>query len=136
MNNYNYYDPFNNYFINQDNISNTLFGTYEGYIKGNMFKNLYQQYKNYKPVNISISNEKEEALLNLNQICFVMHELNLYLDVHPEDNNALNMFVNYENTYNNLLRDYEQKYGPINVNSVPNTTPFSWVNTNFPWEVN
>ena len=135
MNNYNYFDPFNNYFINKDNINNTLFGTYEGYIKGNMFKNLYEQYKNYKPLNVSISNEKEEALFNLNQICFAMHELNLYLDVHPNDSSALNMFVNYENTYNNLLQEYQKKYGPINVNDVNGNTPFSWVGTNFPWEV-
>jgi spore coat protein JB len=135
MNNYDYYDPFNNYFMNQENNQNTLFGPYEGYIKGNMFRNLYEQYKNYKPSNVSFSSEKEEALFNLNQICFAMHDINLYLDVHPNDTNMLNMFVNYENTYNNLLKDYQEKYGPINVDSVNNNTPFTWVTTNFPWEV-
>jgi spore coat protein JB len=121
--------------MNQENNQNTLFGPYEGYIKGNMFRNLYEQYKNYKPSNVSFSSEKEEALFNLNQICFAMHDINLYLDVHPNDTNMLNMFVNYENTYNNLLKDYQEKYGPINVDSVNNNTPFTWVTTNFPWEV-
>ena len=135
MNNYDYYDPFNNYFMHQENNQNTLFDPYEGYIIGNMFRNLYEQYKNYKPSNVSFSSEKEEALFNLNQICFAMHDINLYLDVHPNDTNMLNMFVNYENTYNNLLKDYQEKYGPINVDSVNNNTPFTWVTTNFPWEV-
>ncbi len=136
MNNYNYFNPFNNYFFNQENNQNNLFGPYEGYLKGNMFRNLYEQYKNYKPMNVSFNSEKEEALFNLNQIGFAMHDINLLLDINPNDSNMINQYVNYQNTYNNLLRDYEQKYGPINVDSISNSTPFSWVNTPFPWEVN
>ena len=140
MNNYNYFDTFNDTFIGQDtqylsNMNNNLFGPYEGYLKGNLFKNLYQEYKNYKPASIRFNSEKEEALFNLNQIGFAMHELNLYLDVYNDNRNALNTFLNYKNMYIDLLNNYEEKYGPINVSSVNGTIPFSWVSTNFPWEV-
>ena len=134
--NYNYYEPFDNYNIptNQNN-TDSLFGSYEGYLKGNLFKNLYNEYKNYKPSIIKINSDKEELLFNLNQICFAMHELNLYLDVYPNNKQILDLYSNYQSTYNDLLNTYQEKYVPINTNSIKNSVPFSWVNTNFPWEV-
>lgn len=124
----NYLYPFNNQ-------RNELYGPYEGYIKGNLFKNLYEEYKNYKPISINFSNEKDEELFNLNQICFAMHELNLYLDIHPNDEFALYKYTEYQDIANNLQKQYEAKYGPINVDSINNNIPFSWISTNFPWEV-
>jgi len=135
----NYFDTFNNTFVNpniQNNNNDTLFGAYEGYLKGNLFKKLYEQYKNYNPAIIRPTSEKEQELFNLNQIGFAMHDLNLYLDVYPNDRNVLNTFMEYKRMYNDLLRNYEEKYGPINITGVEGNAPFSWVNTNFPWEVN
>ena len=131
----NYYGFFDQSLIDEYNNSLNLFGPYEGYLNGNMFKDLYSQYKNYRPNMVRINNEKEESLFNLNQIQFAMHELNLYLDVNPNDNNAMNKFLNYKDTYNRLLDDYEKKYGPLEVCGVNGDIPFSWVNGKFPWEV-
>ena len=107
---------------------------------GSMFQealpNLYEQYKNYIPSNVKISNEKDEALFNLNQIGFAVHELNLYLDVYPDNQEALNLFSNYTRMYNQMLNDYQEKYGALKVNSVNgNSIPFAWVGSSFPWEV-
>ena len=125
MNNYNYYDTFNT----------PLYGAYEGYLKGNMYNNLYEQYKNYKPATIVPKTEKEQDLFNLNQIGFAMHDLNLYLDVYPEDKQIINIFTKYKDLYNELLNNYEEKYGPLFVNSVNNQSPFEWESKIFPWEV-
>ena len=36
-----------------------------------------------------------------------------------------------------LLKQYEEKYGPINTDSsVLEQTPFMWVKDQWPWEVN
>ena len=132
MNNYNY----NNNFYNNSNSNNyMLFGAYEGYLKGNLFKNLYEEYKNYKPATLRPNSEKEQDLFNLNQLAFAMHDLNLYLDVYPNDKNILNMFIEYKEMYNSILNEFEKKYGPININGVDESIPFSWENTKFPWEV-
>ncbi len=141
MNNYNYFDTFNDTFMMPNNKmyqpdTSALFGPYEGYLKGNLFRNLYNQYKNYKPATLRFNSEKEEALFNLSEMGFAMHDINLYLDIHPEDQNMVNVFTDYKNSYNKLLNDYERKYGPITVNDVSdNSVPFSWVQTTFPWEV-
>lgn len=136
MNNYNYFDPFNYTFMNNDySTSNNLYGAYEGYLKGNMFKNLYEQYKNYKPDTIKPSNEQEQDLFNLNQVMFAMHDLNLYLDINPNDKEMLNLFTKYKDMYNDLSLSYERKYGPLNVNKTGNRIPFDWESQIFPWEV-
>lgn len=126
----------NNTNNNLNNGSNMmLYGPYEGYVKGNLFRNLYDQYKSYRPMSLAPSSEREEALLNLNQIQFAMHELNLYLDVYPNDANIMRQFVAYRNTYNDLLNQYENRYGALNVNSISlNSVPFGWVNQTWPWE--
>ena len=149
MNNLNWFDTFNDTFLgmqsqnnnmninfpNMNDNNNSLFGPYEGYINGNMFRNLYEQYKNYKPARLVPRNEKEEALLNLNQMQFAMHEINLYLDVFPNDSNMMNQFVMFRNTYNNLLNDFQNKYGAIDVNSeFLNNVPFGWVEQPWPWD--
>ena len=126
----------NNTNNNLNNGSNMmLYGPYEGYVKGNLFRNLYDQYKSYRPMSLAPSSEREEALLNLNQIQFAMHELNLYLDVYPNDANIMRQFVAYRNTYNDLLNQYENRYGALNVNSTSlNSVPFGWVDQTWPWE--
>ena len=125
MNNYNYYETFNN----------PLYGAYEGYLKGNMFQNLYEQYKNYKPATITPNSEKEQDLFNLNQIGFALHDLNLFLDVNPNNQEILNLFTKYKELYNDLFTQYERKYGAICVNNVNSQIPFEWEKENFPWEV-
>ena len=129
MNNYNYYDSFEY----PNNVE--LYGAYEGYLKGNMFKNLYEQYKNYKPDTIRSTSEKEQDLFNLNQIGFALHDLNLYLDVNPNNKQILDLFSKYKELYNELFTQYEAKYGAICVNNVNEKTHFEWEKTLFPWEV-
>ena len=46
-----------NYYLAQGSSGLELYQPYEGYTKGNLFKNLYQGYKNYKPSKIKINGE-------------------------------------------------------------------------------
>lgn len=122
--------------INQNQQSNnTLYSPYEGYTKGNLFKNLYDEYKDYQPTRLLPKSEEEEALLNLNQMQFAMHEANLYLDVYPNDNNMMNEYNKARANYNNILREYQNKYGSLLVNSDSlNQIPFGWEEEVWPWD--
>ncbi len=137
MNNYMLDDnlmPFINMGI-EDSNPNDFYGPYEGYIKGNMTKSLYTPYKNYKPAELIPTNEKEELLLNLNQVQFAMHEANLFLDNYPNDQFMVNDFNKYKKMYNELLNDYESKYGPLFVNNeYMNKVPWKWDQRPWPWE--
>ena len=138
MNSYNYdwyRNNTNQMFFNGMNYNPNLYNPKEGFEKGNMFSNLYEQYKNYQPARLIPKNEKEEMLLNLNQMQFAMHEMNLYLDVFPNDSNAMNQFIMFRNSYNELLDNFQRKYGAININSeFLNNAPFGWAMESWPWD--
>jgi len=120
---------------NNSGSSGQLYGPYEGYMKGNMFKNLYQQYKDYQPAKLIPKSEEDEALLNLNQMHFAMHEANLFLDVYPNNANMMKEYVNFRNNYNSLLDSYQKKYGALNVNSDNlSQIPFGWEEEKWPWD--
>ena len=134
--NYDFYDDmnaFNNY-ISFDNYNKLdVFNPYEGYSKGNAFKNEYIPYKDYKIVKPNIDNEKDEMLVNIGQYSFMMHDMNLYLDVFPNDREALDKFTEYRNKTNELIAKYERKYGPLAIKgSVSNNPPFNWISF-WPW---
>ncbi len=130
--NYDFYDDMN---IVDGYIPNKrldLFNPYEGFLAGNAFKNEYRPYKNYKVYKVKINSEQEEMLFNISEYCFMMHDMNLYLDVYPNDQEALNKFYEYRSKANELITKYERKYGPIMIKSSDNENGFNWV-SNWPW---
>ena len=116
-------------------INTSLYNPNDGFNKGNMFPNLYNQYKNYKPVELKANNEREQILLDLSRVAFAAHELNLYLDLNPNDESMLTLFNDYRREANALMKQYESKYGPLNIKSDSlEKGPFAWVNNMWPWE--
>ena len=73
--NYNYYP--NN--MDRDMSNPKFFTEKEGYLRGNMFRNLYSQYKNYEPQTLRPTTEQEEMFLRMSEAEFAAHDLNLYL---------------------------------------------------------
>lgn len=115
--------------------NNNLYNPYEGFIRGNMFPELYESYNKINPFQIQPMNEQAEILTNLDALGFAITDLNLYLDVFPDDNNALQLFNKYRMQKEELLKQYETKYGPILLNSdALNKYPWQWNNRPWPWE--
>ncbi len=138
MNRYNY---FNNNWVRNMQTNNfvkpnqSLYSPKEAFEKGNLFADLYSQYKNYKPITLKANTEREKMLLELSQIAFAAHELNLYLDVYPNDSSMIALFNDYRDRANQLEKNYEQKYGPLTVDSEnQETNYFAWESGSWPWE--
>ncbi len=122
--------------MNQNMDHLQLFDSYQGYMRGNMFQDLYDEYKNYKPQRLVGKDEQQERLLELSEVAFAAHDLNLYLDNFPNDKEAIKKFNEYRQKTNQLMEQYENMYGPLVISSNSlNTTPWAWVSS-FPWEVN
>lgn len=136
MYNYNNY-LLNNYFRNTTpsikNNNSSLYTPIEGYNKGNLFADLYEGYKNYKPVSLVAGNEQQKLFLELSRMAFAAHELNLYLDLNPDDETMLSLFNDYKKRANNLMMEYENKYGPLTISS-DNLSSFLWEKQDWPWE--
>lgn len=133
---YNYQDFLkNNYMRGIYNDENTLENINEGYSKGNAFKNAYIPYKNYKVKKLVPRNEQEDLFLKLSAAAFYAHEINLLLDIEPDNREMLAKFNEYRNLTNNLMNQYEAKYGAINTASdALNSYPWNWEKNSFPWD--
>ena len=142
MYNYNY-PP--NFYFDGDNLRNyqknnyyqndNLFNPYEGLIRGNLFKNIYDPYKNQKPYAIKPMNDQAKMLTDIDSLEFAIIDLNLYLDIYPDDKNAIELFNKYRKDQNELLHNYQNQYGPILLNSdAMNNIPWMWDNKPWPWE--
>ena len=112
-----------------------MFNLEDGYEKGNLFKNLYQPYKNYQPKNLKPKNEQEELLLKINIFAFAMHEIMLCLNVYPNQQSLITKYHELQGEYDRTLKHYEAKYGPLNCNNeFMTTSPFSWTEDLWPWD--
>lgn len=111
-----------------------LYTPEEGYNNGNLFEYLYSGYKNYKPVKLQPKNEKEALGLEFARYAFSLHELNLYLDLYPEDTTLLTLFNDYNLKANKLMMEYEKKYGPLTISSDDMSSNFLWQEDKWPWE--
>ena len=66
---------------NMGNMSTNLADPKNGFLRGNMFNNLYDPYKNYKYRELKPSNKREELLYNILMHNFVLVDLQLYLEL-------------------------------------------------------
>ena len=118
------------------NQNNQITEPYDGLIKGNMFSNLYDPYKNYRPKELESNTEREALLYQVMQYKFALIELNLYLDTNPNDKNALELFNKYSDIEKKICKKYESMYGPLVIDSEnQNEYSWQWNKSPWPWEV-
>lgn len=136
-NNLDYYNYMNNNYnqplYTENNSPKELYDPLEGFIRGNLFPSLYNGYK-VKPISLKPVNEQAKMLTTLDALCFALTDLNLYLDIYPDDRDMLELFNQYRVQINNIKTAYEKQYGPLTINSDANDTyPFIWINNPWPW---
>lgn len=114
-----------------------MYNPEEGFIRGNMFPNLFDPYKKQQLKKINPKNEKERLMLNIQMLDFALKDINLYLDVNPNDTCMIRKYNEYLAKKNKVLDEYQTKFGPI-VLSMSNRslekTPWSWIETKSPWK--
>jgi len=110
-----------------------LFEPQEALTLGNLFKNLYMSYKGFSNYYLQPSNEKQKALLTLQIYEFVAHEINLYLDLYPDNETMLQLFEEYTKKAKEARKQFVMMYGPVEVRE-SNGIPFDWTKGPWPWE--
>lgn len=120
---------------NKKNQSSQILDPYQGFIRGNLFHNLYDSYKNYKPRELNPTNEKEVLLEQWQQYSFALIDLDLYLDTHPNDTKALSLYNKYLEIEKKTKEKYEGMYGPLSLeSSYAAKNNWNWKNSPWPWE--
>lgn len=107
----------------------------EGFLKGNMEKGTYIPYKNMTYIKPVINDERQALLYKISENDFACDDINLYLDTHPNDLNAINLYGNYNKQVEMLTKEYERRYGSINLsdNEGLANNPWKWLDRPWPW---
>lgn len=76
----------------------------------------------------------QQLLKKISELEFAITELNLYLDTHPENAEALEMLTKLSASLKSIKYDYDAKCPPLCVTDVSNNVPFEWVQGKWPWQ--
>lgn len=67
-------------------------------------------------------------------LCFAVQELALYLDTHRHDQEALELYKQYQEKLKKAKANYIESCGPVDHDEVGRTSNFDWLNDPWPWE--
>jgi spore coat protein JB len=131
MNEMNNYMPSNMY----QSSNQSLFNSYDGFIRGNMFAELYKPWMMGEPFNLTPTSEREALLNKVREYGFALVDLDLYLDVHESDAEMIKAYNQYLELEKNAKEEFESKYGPLSLTSETlNSYPWAWAIEPWPWE--
>lgn len=82
--------------------------------------------------------QQRKMLRQIQELEFTALELNLYLDTHPEDQEALKRFNEASSHLVGAIRMYEERYGPLlnyGLSGPVHDNEWPWINDPWPWEI-
>ena len=129
--NFNINMDFMNVNAKEDKTSNIL-SPYESFLRGNSFKDEYLPYKNYTYLKLNPTTKEEKLLYEIMSLCFIINDLNLYLDLHSDDKEVFLLFKKYVEEEKTLIDKYNKEVGPLTLNDTLGNN-YNWIN-NFPFE--
>ncbi|MBM7645323.1 spore coat protein JB [Scopulibacillus daqui] len=84
----------------------------------------------------SLPKDYYECIEELQAIDFVLVELTLYLDTHPDDLEALKQYNTCAKKRQELKEKIEQRYGPLQeFGNSYSSYPWKWATTPWPWQI-
>lgn len=82
-------------------------------------------------------NQKEKLITPMTELQvlnFAIQELALYLDTHRDDEEALQLYRDYQKMYDRCKKEYHQKNGPLNHTHAHDSKRYDWLDDPWPWE--
>ena len=73
------------------------------------------------------------ALAELQALEFVVAELGMYLDTHPDDQEAFDLFRKYTAMEKSARETYQAKFGPLTQSASANGESYQWLKEPWPW---
>lgn len=80
--------------------------------------------------------EYYQLMEQLQAVDFVLVELTLYLDTHPDDAESINQFNHYAKERKRIKKMFESQFGPLlQYGNSYSAYPWNWADSPWPWEV-
>ena len=76
----------------------------------------------------------DTPLNQLRALDFVVQELGLYLDTHPDDGEAFALYRQYAELEKSARESYAAKYGPLSQSDAAMDSRYTWVDGPWPWQ--
>ncbi|MBR2279720.1 MAG: spore coat protein CotJB [Ruminococcus sp.] len=77
--------------------------------------------------------EREIMMKKLSSYQFMIHDLQLYLDTHPNDEKTIIKMNEISEKYKPLKAEFEKKFGSLTTNDNAKNR-WSWIKAPWPWE--
>ena len=78
--------------------------------------------------------EQQSALQELMALDFKLYDLQLYLNTHPFDCEALEIYQELNKEAQAARAKYESRFGPLSPINAATDCEWSWINNPWPWE--
>lgn len=79
--------------------------------------------------------DKDKMLFEIMALDFALIDLNLYLDTHPTDSDAIDLFNNVAKKRKVMVESFQAMYGPLTANGYTNSEDmWDWVEDPWPWD--
>lgn len=77
---------------------------------------------------------QQELLLCLSQVSFAMYDTALYLDTHPDDEEAMAYFHKMHSQRMAAMKVYTKKFGPLTMDQSEDFCSWDWGSAPLPWQ--
>lgn len=102
----------------------------KGLVRGTLYPGLdlpFMGMVNCKEQPVTLSTEMQA-------LGFAVQELALYLDTHPKDREALELYRAYQKAHKKAMMEYSKRKGPLNHMEIDDANRYTWVDDPWPWE--
>lgn len=82
---------------------------------------------------VNAANLPQTAMTELQALEFVIQELALYLDTHPSDGEAFELFKQYTALEQAARTDFATAYGPLYREDTTKSKTYTWLKDPWPW---
>ena len=122
---------------------NEIYGEEEAFEKGTIFPELdkpiffVEQDQKQMTEHVKKSraaSQEREMLGTIQQTSFVLDDLRLYLDTHPEDKEAFELLQSTIRLSNEGRERYVKRFGPITVRDLEHCNQYAWLQDTWPWD--
>ena len=80
------------------------------------------------------NNTKTELLKEIQNVSFCLDDVRLYLDIQPNDTEALRYYQQHAILRKQLIRQYTNTFGPLNGYEPSMINGWRWIDDPWPWE--
>ena len=77
---------------------------------------------------------RTDLLKEIQKYNFAAYDILLYLDTHPDDKKAFELYKQLVEKTKELKNQFEKEFGPLSAMSAARFEKFKWLESPWPWE--